>query len=910
MVKDTGSIKEKSKTIASQTVVVILAAGKGSRMGRNDLAKVCFEIDSVPAINRTIRTFRRVGFENFMLVVGANAEQVMDTVNKEHPSVSYVYQSPQLGTGHAAKLAAETLSGLGHQGYMLVSMGDKFIEPEAIEILRDGFIRQNADLALLSIPRTKDTESQGKILTDSDGQALDIIESADLSRLTIAEKLKKAIKGKKRVPSKDIIKLIENHIPVENKRRSSVPELLKLTTEKKTIAVKDLSAVLDLSKFSLTIAGKKLTASQIDKRCKHVNPSLYYFKAQAYYDGVAMLTNDNAQGEYYITDIVRELSCPRADKQQGRKVRVIAAHDANMVQGFNSPDELLRIQDNLQNKKSSRKGYSLKHTKPQLPAKQYKTVRQWITKIESGIPSFKRWLRTIYGDHQELHQSKIKDLLAVLECYGKRFGFDEKVCIVRAPGRVNLMGRHIDHRGGCNNFLAINRETIAVAGRRNDDNVAAVNVNKKEFGAVDFSISQLIGRFGWTEWINFVDSDWVRSMLRSSAGDWGNYIKAAMLRLQHNYYDLKIQGLNMAFSGDIPIAAGLSSSSSIVVATLEAAISLNNLELDTRQFVDLCGEGEWFVGSRGGSGDHAAICLGQRGKITHVGYLPFRIKKVFEAPPDCQVIIADSHIKAKKSSSARDHFNAQVAASNLGLALLRHRCPKFRDRLQHVRDIKPSALGILPSQLYEILKTIPQSMTREELTAALGDNHKELLEVNFSSHKDPGTYNIRGVLLFGAAETARSELCPELLGNGELSKFGHLMKISHEGDRVSIINSNGNYSRYDDFYKDSYLDALKSDLISESPAQVAAAQLEMQPGYYACSTPKIDKMVDLACSVSGVVGAQLAGAGLGGCIMILAKKTAVDSVCKKLIKEYYKPEKLKPALLACTTVQGASLADF
>ena len=38
-----------SKRIAENTIVVILAAGKGTRMGRSDLCKVCFEIDSVPA---------------------------------------------------------------------------------------------------------------------------------------------------------------------------------------------------------------------------------------------------------------------------------------------------------------------------------------------------------------------------------------------------------------------------------------------------------------------------------------------------------------------------------------------------------------------------------------------------------------------------------------------------------------------------------------------------------------------------------------------------------------------------------------------------------------------------------------------------------------------------------------------
>jgi N-acetylgalactosamine kinase len=162
-------------------------------------------------------------------------------------------------------------------------------------------------------------------------------------------------------------------------------------------------------------------------------------------------------------------------------------------------------------------------------------------------------------------------------------------------------------------------------------------------------------------------------MLITATGDWGNYIKAAMLRLQHKYHDLKIQGLNIALSGNIPIAAGLSSSSSIVVATLKAAISLNGLELSARQFIDLCGSGEWFVGSRGGSGDHAAIYAGQKGKIVNVGNLPFKINEVVNAPEDYQVVIANSHIKAAKSSQARDAFNEKVCSYNLGLELFKLR---------------------------------------------------------------------------------------------------------------------------------------------------------------------------------------------------------------------------------------------
>ncbi len=121
-------------------------------MGGNT-AKVCFEIDGVPAINRLITTFKKQGFSKFLVVVGARAEQVLDTVNKEHPGLMFVYQNPQAGTGHAAKIAAQALQSAGHTGNVLVTMGDKFIEEAAIETLVRGFAEQHADMALLTIPK-------------------------------------------------------------------------------------------------------------------------------------------------------------------------------------------------------------------------------------------------------------------------------------------------------------------------------------------------------------------------------------------------------------------------------------------------------------------------------------------------------------------------------------------------------------------------------------------------------------------------------------------------------------------------------------------------------------------------------------------------------------------------------------
>jgi N-acetylgalactosamine kinase len=902
----------KKKRLIENTVVVILAAGKGSRMGKEDMAKVCFEIDGVPAIIRLINSFKKKGYQKILVVVGSNAQQVMETVSKEYPEVIFVYQTPQLGTGHAAKFAADVLQTINHQNHVLLTMGDKYIEEDAFELLTDGFIRRQADLALLTIPKNKRTiGSGGRVLVDKNDFALAIIESIDLAKQTISDELNKLIDTQQPVTYKTIKKIIERNIPIEKKQKLAVAELLPFTEKNAKIKPDELQKLLANKEYKIVINGKKYTADQIEKNCLGVNPSLYLCNAKAFYTGIKLLKNDNAQNEYYLTDIVKLLAAQQNQEQKSsfRVIAVPVKYDT-IIQGFNSPDELLAIQDYVRRTKFS--GKSVVKLIPEIALKktQYKTVKEWIKRFEEKSNSLSKWLTTIYGNHEDLHIEKCQNLKNTLECYGKQFGFDKKVVIVRAPGRVNLMGRHVDHRGGYNNFLAIDRETIMIAGLREDDNVYAVNTNPEKFSDQQFNISELIGHFGWNDWINFVESDWVRNILRTTAGDWGNYIKAAMLRLQHKYTDLKINGLNIALSGNIPMAAGLSSSSSIVVATLQAAIGLNRLELTTRQFIDLCGEGEWFVGSRGGAGDHAAIYLGESGKIVNVGYFPFRVEKIIDAPENFQVVIANSHIKAAKSSEAKHTFNQKICSYNLGLELLKLRSPEISNQIEFLRDFNPERLGWTTSDIYKCLKKIPQFMTRKEFESMLPSQYRDMLTLNFSSHTEPKYYNVRGVLLFGIAEILRSKMCTTYLKNNEIEKFGNLMQISHDGDRVSIKSKNNKYRFIQDTCSDEFLDKLVSDLKSENPDRVLQAQLYLQPGSYGCSTPGIDQMVDISNTVAGVVGAQIAGAGLGGCIMILVEKEKVNNVREALEKNYYAPKKLEPEILPCITVKGASLVEL
>jgi galactokinase len=66
-------------------------------------------------------------------------------------------------------------------------------------------------------------------------------------------------------------------------------------------------------------------------------------------------------------------------------------------------------------------------------------------------------------------------------------------------------------------------------------------------------------------------------------------------------------------------------------------------------------------------------------------------------------------------------------------------------------------------------------------------------------------------------------------------------------------------------------------------------------------------MVDAALRVEGVVGAQLAGAGLGGCMMVLVHSEAVRNLREAMDENYYRPFGKPTSVLGCTPINGSSV---
>ncbi|MDD4296930.1 MAG: hypothetical protein PHC69_08225, partial [Ruminiclostridium sp.] len=171
----------------------------------------------------------------------------------------------------------------------------------------------------------------------------------------------------------------------------------------------------------------------------------------------------------------------------------------------------------------------------------------------------------------------------------------------------------------------------------------------------------------------------------------------------------------------------------------------------------------------------------------------------------------------------------------------------------------------------------------------------------------------------------RSFICGKLLEKGDLEGFGRMMNISHDGDRVAkldldkvatldlnkvaALDLKNIMQKFEYDISDNALNALINDLRSEDVSRVYSAQIENQPGGYACSTPEIDFIVDTVNRIDGVLGSQLSGAGLGGCVMILAKDEAVEKVVSILRKNYYEPGNLDDGITICIPVKGSGLIN-
>jgi UDP-N-acetylglucosamine diphosphorylase/glucosamine-1-phosphate N-acetyltransferase len=159
----------------SDTLAIILAAGKGTRMA-SELPKVLVTVCGRPMIGYVIDAVRAAGIDHILVVVGYRSDMVRQELAGES-GVQFVEQTEQLGTGHAAMMCRRQLA--KHNGPVLILAGDSpLVQSSSLRKLLAKFA-EDQPACLIGTAHKPNPAGLGRVVRGTDGRFQAIVEDRD-----------------------------------------------------------------------------------------------------------------------------------------------------------------------------------------------------------------------------------------------------------------------------------------------------------------------------------------------------------------------------------------------------------------------------------------------------------------------------------------------------------------------------------------------------------------------------------------------------------------------------------------------------------------------------------------------------------------------------------------------------------
>jgi galactokinase len=256
------------------------------------------------------------------------------------------------------------------------------------------------------------------------------------------------------------------------------------------------------------------------------------------------------------------------------------------------------------------------------------------------------------------------------ESFKKVFGTTPDVT-ARAPGRVNLIGEHTDYNDGFVLPAAIDRTIEFCARPRKDNVVRAYSIDFED--QVEFSLD---------------------AIEKDEEHPWSNYLRGVLKLLQEDGH--RVTGADVAFGGNVPREAGLSSSAAVEVGAVTLAINLFNIELGPLEAVRIARRAEnEFVNVPCGIMDQFVCALGKRG---HALFLDCRDLTYRHVPLSGRVKIVVCFSGVRRALAASEYKirlqQCHQAVAQLGTTGL---------AVKSLREIDLTDLDVASHSLSEIL---------------------------------------------------------------------------------------------------------------------------------------------------------------------------------------------------------------
>ena len=264
-----------------------------------------------------------------------------------------------------------------------------------------------------------------------------------------------------------------------------------------------------------------------------------------------------------------------------------------------------------------------------------------------------------------------KSVQMVQQIFEEKFGAGSRILIGQAPGRVNLIGEHTDYNDGFVFPMALDFKMTMAARKRNDQLVKIYSIDHQE--QVEFELNGAI--------------------FHDQKATWSNYLRGVMEILRQA--GVELCGVEIAFHGDVPQGAGLSSSAALEVVTVVVLQALIGFKFTPLELAKLCQKAEnQFVGMNCGIMDQFISMMGEE---NHALFLDCRSLEYQQVPlelDDCRIVICHSGVK---HSLVDSEYNQRRKECEAVVTALQNAFPEIKA----LRDANLSQLAAVCERITE-----------------------------------------------------------------------------------------------------------------------------------------------------------------------------------------------------------------
>lgn len=236
--------------------------------------------------------------------------------------------------------------------------------------------------------------------------------------------------------------------------------------------------------------------------------------------------------------------------------------------------------------------------------------------------------------------------------------------IVLSPGRINIIGEHIDYNDGYVLPAAIDKIICFAFEKSNSNTSKIIAIDLDDSCEVDLTTEMELTDNVWT-----------------------NYIRGVINQLKKNGFEF--DGFNCVFSSNIPIGSGLSSSAALECGFLFGINELFDLKIKPIDIALMGQKSEHWVGINCGIMDQFSSVMGQENKVIKIDCKTLEYEYHIADFNDYSLILFDSNVKHSLMTSA---YNERRQQCEEGIAIIKSNFPEitsFRDcNEQHVLGLQ------------------------------------------------------------------------------------------------------------------------------------------------------------------------------------------------------------------------------